>query len=229
MKIFLPFVSLVMLVAAGSGLRAQPSFAAPPPATAPVEDPAMRRDQYLARRMEALRWRASLATPGDPTKLGLAEIAAKLALREDAEACSAQIVELMKKPSADMFWMFPVTCISYLGRDQLTPAAKAAIREAWRTYYPLRGDTENHWVMYYTTMHLMAQLWPGEGEDRWFNGKTSAEITAESVRGCCTGWNSRPPSGRANTTARTTSGSIRSRCCFSRRGPRIRRCASAAG
>ena len=74
--------------------------------------------------------------------------------------------------------MFPVTCIAYLGRDQLTTEAKAAIREAWRTYYPLRGDTENHWVMYYTTMHLMAQLWPGEGEDRWFNSKTSDEITA---------------------------------------------------
>eukprot|EP01035_Chromulina_nebulosa_P064519 gene64519-88246_t len=107
-------------------------------------------------------------------------IAAKLALREDAAACSAQVIELMKKPSADMFWMFPVTCISYLGRDQLTPAAKAAIREAWRTYYPLRGDTENHWVMYYTTMHLMADLWPDEGAERWFNGKTSAEISAES-------------------------------------------------
>ena len=128
MKIFSRLVFLFALASLGFELRAQPSFTAPPPSTAPVEDPAMRRDQYLARRMETLRWRASLATPGDPTKLGLAEIAAKLALREDAEACSAQIVELMKKPAADMFWMFPVTCISYLGRDQLTPEAKAAIR-----------------------------------------------------------------------------------------------------
>jgi hypothetical protein len=76
--------------------------------------------------------------------------------------------------------MFPVTCISYLGRDQLTTEAKAAVREAWRTYFPLRGDTENHWVMYYSTMYLMAQLWPGEPGERWFNGKSSAEITAES-------------------------------------------------
>ena len=176
------FVSSCMAVAAllTAGAGAQPSFTAAPPSTSPVEDAAQRRDQYLARRMESLRWRAGLATPGDPAKLGLAEIAAKLALREDADACSARLVDLMKTPSADMFWMFPVTCISYLGRDQLTPAAKTAIREAWRTYYPLRGDTENHWVMYYTTMHLMADLWPGEGEDRWFNGKSSAEISAES-------------------------------------------------
>ena len=32
--------------------------------------------------------------------------------------------------SGDMFWMFPVTCIAYLGRDQLTAEARAAIREA---------------------------------------------------------------------------------------------------
>jgi len=180
MKILLHLTALAMGGAALVGLQAQPSFTAPPPSTAPVEDSVVRRDQYLARRLETLRWRADLATPGDPTKLGLAEIAAKLALREDAAACSERLVELMKKPSADMFWMFPVTGISYLGRDQLTWVAKAAIREAWRTYYPLRGDTENHWVMYYTSMYLMAQLWPGEGEDRWFNGKTSAEISAES-------------------------------------------------
>ena len=180
MKIYPAFSAIIVFVTAVVGLHAQPSFTAPPPSTLPVEDPAMRRDQYLARRMEALRWRAGMATPGDPTKLGLAEIAAKLALREDAAACSARLIDLMKKPSADMFWMFPVTCIAYLGRDQLTAEARAAIREAWRTYYPLRGDTENHWVMYYSTLHLMAQLWPGEGEDRWFNGKTSAEISAES-------------------------------------------------
>ena len=180
MKISISFIASLFLAAGGTGLQAQPSFTAPAPSTAPVEDAAMRRDQYLARRLEALRWRSGLATPGDPTKLGLAEIASKLALREDAAACSERLVDLMKKPSADMFWMFPVTCIAYLGRDQLTPEAKMAIREAWRTYYPLRGDTENHWVMYYTTMHLMADLWPDEGGERWFNGKTSAEISAES-------------------------------------------------
>jgi hypothetical protein len=148
MKISISFIASLFLAAGGTGLQAQPSFTAPAPSTAPVEDAAMRRDQYLARRLEALRWRSGLATPGDPTKLGLAEIASKLALREDAAACSERLVDLMKKPSADMFWMFPVTCIAYLGRDQLTPEAKMAIREAWRTYYPLRGDTENHWVMY---------------------------------------------------------------------------------
>jgi hypothetical protein len=170
-------LTLALLVAA---VPAQPSFTGPVPARTVIEDAAARRAAYLARRDEAVTWRAGLAKAEDPKTLGLAEIAAKLARREDAAACSARLIELMQAPAGDMFWMFPVTCISYLGRDQLTPEAKAAVREAWRTYFPLRGDTENHWVMYYSTLYLMAQLWPDEPGTRWFNGKSSSEITAEA-------------------------------------------------
>ena len=172
------FLGLFLLAAAAAW--AQPSFSGPAPVPAVINDPAERHAAYLARIQEVLAWRAAQAKPGDPATLGLAEIAAKLALRQDADACSARLVELMRKPSGDMFWMFPVTCISYLGRDQLTPAAKAAVREAWRTYMPLRGDTENHWAMYYTSLYLMAQLWPGESGDHWFHGKSSEEISAEA-------------------------------------------------
>jgi len=173
-------VLLAAGLAGGTFAVAQPSFTAPPPSTAPVEDPSARRTAYLARVNEALTWRAALAKPGEPATFGLAEIAVKLARREDAALCSERLIELMKKPAGDMFWMFPVTCVSYLGRDQLTPAAKAAVREAWRTYFPLRGDTENHWVMYYTSVYLMAQLWPDEPGERWFNGKSSEELSNEA-------------------------------------------------
>jgi hypothetical protein len=175
-----PLLLLCSLILVAAPLRGQPSFTAPPPAVKPVEDAAQRRAAYLARVQETVHWRAGLAKPENPAALGLAEIAAKLALHEEAEACSARLIELMKAPTGDMFWMFPVTCISYLGREQLTPTAKAAVREAWRTYYPLRGDTENHWAMYYTSLYLMAQLWPDEPGERWFNGKSSAENLAEA-------------------------------------------------
>jgi hypothetical protein len=177
MKSFLPILGSLFLAAA---LHAQPSFTAPAPMPSVIDDASLRRAAYLARVQEVLTWRAGHAKPGEPATMGLQEIAAKLALRQDAEACSARLIELMKTPAGDMFWMFPVTCISYLGRDQLTPAAKAAVREAWRTYMPLRGDTENHWVMYYSSLYLMAQLWPNEPGDRWFNGKTSEENLAEA-------------------------------------------------
>ena len=169
-----------ILALAAPALSAQPSFTGPAPVPTVIEDAGARRAAYLARRDETVRWRAGLPKPDQPTSFGLGEIAAKLALRTDAAACSSRLIELMKTPAGDMFWMFPVTCISYVGRDQLSAEAKAAVREAWRTYFPLRGDTENHWVMYYTTLYLMAQLWPDEPGERWFNGKSSAEITAES-------------------------------------------------
>ena len=163
-----------------ASLWAQPSFTGPAPVPTVINDASLRRAAYLERRDEAVNWRALLAKPGEPATVGLAEIAAKLARREDAALCSERLIELMKTPSGDMFWMFPVTSISYLGRDQLTPAAKAAVREAWRTYMPLRGDTENHWVMYYMSLYLMTQLYPDDPGESWFNGKSSAEISAES-------------------------------------------------
>lgn len=174
------FLAVVVFGALAAAASAQPAFTGPMPPRGPVADASLRRNQYLERRAEVLAWRSALAKPGEPATFGLAEAAAKLARREDAAAVSERVIELMKRPTGDMFWMFPVACISYLGRDQLTPAAKAAIREAWRTYMPLRGDTENHWVMYYTSMYLMAQLWPDEPGERWFNGKSSAEISAEA-------------------------------------------------
>lgn len=175
-RIFLwPVVAL-----SAASLWAQPSFTGPAPVPTVINDASLRRAAFLERRDEVVNWRALLAKPGEPATVGLAEIAAKLARREDAALCSERLIELMKTPSGDMFWMFPVTCISYLGRDQLTPAAKAAVREAWRTYMPLRGDTENHWVMYYMSLYLMTQLYPDDPGESWFNGKSSVEISRES-------------------------------------------------
>jgi hypothetical protein len=170
-------ILLALLTAWPGGAAAQPAHTGPMPSGRPEPEAFRRREAYLARRDEAVRWRAA-QTP--LASAGLADLAARLALRQDAAGVSARLIEVLRAPAGDMFWMFPATCIAYLGRDQLTVEAKAALREAWRTYHPLRGDTENHWVMYYTSMLLMAQLWPGEPGDRWFNGKSSDEIAAEA-------------------------------------------------
>ncbi len=62
-----------------------------------------------------------------------------------------------------MFWMFPVTAIAYLDQGQLTPNRRAqALHKAWKTYMPYRGDTENHFLLYYTCLYLMSQLWPDQ-------------------------------------------------------------------
>lgn len=102
-------------------------------------------------------------------------IAAKLYFHRDPEWCSKHLIELLRDPSGDMFWMFPVTAIAYLDRGQLSPEAREALHRSWKTYMPYRGDTENHWLLYYTTLYLMAQLYKDEPGSHWFTGKPSID------------------------------------------------------
>jgi len=116
-------------------------------------------------------------------KLHYHSIAARLWLREGVPAAERRLKQLLEgEISGDMFWMFPMTAIAYLDRGQLSEPARALIRKSWKTYYPFRGDTENHWLLYYTSMYLMAQKWPEMGGEGWFNGKSSKENMEEARR-----------------------------------------------
>lgn len=134
--------------------------------------------EYQARAREIIEHHAR---PASLETASYGTIAAKLWLKEDPVWCSRRLVEILKAgPSGDMFWMFPATAVAYTGRGQLTAEARQALRDAWRTYMPFRGDTENHWLLYYTSLYLMAQMWPEQPGEAWFNGKTSAENFRES-------------------------------------------------
>ena len=174
MKLIQLFAAMVTLTTAGTAI-AQPAYEAAPPDRSVVQDAAIREAAYLARVNEVLNWRASGATvkTDDPGNLGLAAVACKLALGEDLEDCSLSVIEVMKDPGTGPFWMFPNVCVAFLGRDHLTAEAKAAIRETWRTTRQLRGDTENHWVMYYASLLLMSELYPNEPGESWYNVLTS--------------------------------------------------------
>lgn len=70
---------------------------------------------------------------------------------------------------------------SYLRlRDQLPDSLRAKMRNSFRERTMYRGDTENHWVMYYTGLYLAAQTWPNEGRSQWYNGKSSEENFREA-------------------------------------------------
>ena len=116
-------------------------------------------------------------------KLGYGNIAARIWLRENVPAAEKRLRELLEGDiSGDMFWMFPMTAISYLDRGQLSEPTRALIQRSWKRYYPFRGDTENHWLLYYTSMYLMAQRWPELDGSAWFNGKSSKENMEEARR-----------------------------------------------
>ncbi len=120
------------------------------------------------------------AHPNSTGPLGYANIAAKLRLHEDAGLCSQRLQELLAEPTGDMFWMFPVTAIAYLDQGQLTEPARQMLRRSFKTYMPYRGDTENHWLLYYTSLYLMSQMWPDQGGEQWYTGKSSAENMREA-------------------------------------------------
>ncbi len=136
------------------------------------------RVEYLKayeRRADVIRSYYDTSTAGDYYCA-----AARYARRKDVRTADSIFAALLKHPSGDMFWMFP--CIgTYLnGKDVMSPETRAAVRNAWKTYAPYRGDTENHWAMYYSSLFLAAEQWPGLPGSEWYNGKSSDENRADA-------------------------------------------------
>lgn len=111
---------------------------------------------------------------------GYYDIMAKLARGIHMDWVEARLDSLMKDTRGDMFWMFPFIQVQYAGRHSLSDEYKQKMRDLWRTYMPYRGDTENHWAMYYSAMYLVTQMYPDEPGEMWFNGKSSKENFEEA-------------------------------------------------
>lgn len=171
-----------LLLCALAPLRAQPSFSGPMPSPRVVEDAAERRRAYLARLDEVIDWVAgdTKYRTDDPANFDIAEVVARLIRRQDVDGCSRRVIELMQQPGTGPFWMFPTVCLAYTGRDLLSAEARASIRQAWRTSRQIRGDTENHFVMYYVSLYLMNELYPDDAGDQWYTGRSSTENRAEA-------------------------------------------------
>jgi hypothetical protein len=106
--------------------------------------------------------------------------ASKYAHHVNVAQADSMVLALLQKPSGDMFWMFPVIGAYLHGKDKMSPQVKAAMRQAWKTYAPYRGDTENHWCMYYASLFLAAEQWPNLPGSEWYNGKSSDENREEA-------------------------------------------------
>jgi hypothetical protein len=106
---------------------------------------------------------------------------AKLRMGKDtARAFSILDSLTTDKAMGGMFYSYTLIGTYLHTRDVLPDSLHRKIREAYRNRTMYRGDTENHWVMYYTGLYLAAQTWPGEDGSRWFNGKSSDENFRES-------------------------------------------------
>lgn len=86
----------------------------------------------------------------------------------------------MDESIGGMFYSYSAIGTYLKFSDQLPDSLKRKIRQAFRARTMYRGDTENHWVMYYTGIYLAAQTWPNEDRSQWFNGKSSEENFREA-------------------------------------------------
>lgn len=143
-----------------------------------MRDPA--GSTFAERRDALVRYYADRQPDGGRPALGYIEMAARLHLGRPLDSILPLLDELLGDPTGDMFWMVPMAFVHHVGRDRLPGDVLARMRDLWRTYTPYRGDTENHWLKYYASLYLMAQLDPDSGPESWFNGRSARENLAES-------------------------------------------------
>lgn len=111
----------------------------------------------------------------------LIEVAARLYAIRNIDEAMDDLREILRKPRGDMFWMVPITLVAYVGRGRFPDDIEQRMTELWRDYTPYRGDTENHWAMYYCVLYLLAQLHPDKDGSFWFNGRSSDENLKEAT------------------------------------------------
>ncbi|HEY6172168.1 MAG TPA: hypothetical protein VIX80_07920 [Candidatus Kapabacteria bacterium] len=131
--------------------------------------------QSSAKRKQVLDKIAS--SQGPPY---FAVIASQLKTGTNKEVGFAKLDTLLSLEKGDMFWMYGCAGLYFSCRTELPDQYKTKIRECWKKCTPYRGDTENHFLMYYGSLYLMSQEWQGLAGSEWFTGKSSVEIHNES-------------------------------------------------
>jgi hypothetical protein len=109
-----------------------------------------------------------------------ARIAARIKTNFKTEEAYMQLDTLLLREQGDMFWMYGCAGLYYSCKNELPQEYKEKVRKAWKLCTPYRGDTDNHFLMYYSSLYLMAQEWSDLPESEWFLGKSSRQITKES-------------------------------------------------
>lgn len=136
------------------------------------------RDEYLRGFEQRARHVAAMFDTSHSADCYVA--AARYAHNAGIATADSLLTEALRAPQGDMFWMFPCMAAYLHGKEKMSPATRAVVRNAWKTYAPYRGDTENHWAMYHATLFLAAEQWPGLPGSEWFNGKSSEENLADA-------------------------------------------------
>ena len=72
-----------------------------------------------------------------------------------------------------MFWFIESIGLYLYCEDELPTDIREQLREIVVSTPIIRGDTENHWVMFYSALLLASQTFPETSPAEWFNWNTS--------------------------------------------------------
>lgn len=142
--------------------------------TRPSDKEASANTSFETKKEILLKHFADLNSPS------FAVCLAKFATESDIDNAVKIFDTLISNPSGDMFFMFQSLMTYLYAKEKMPEWLKQKYRNVWKTYTPYRGDTENHWVMYYASLYLASQEWKSQNATEWFNGKSSIENFKES-------------------------------------------------
>lgn len=115
-------------------------------------------DSFAARRARVIEHAIASIDPQDTTRGELVHVAACYHARRHVAWADARFLALAREPQrGDMFWMYPLVAAMLAGREVMSAGVRMRARELWRDYFPYRGDTENHWLLYHASLYLAAQ------------------------------------------------------------------------
>ncbi|MBT3273944.1 MAG: hypothetical protein HN368_12380 [Spirochaetales bacterium] len=98
-----------------------------------------------------------------------------------------QLRERLKSPQHSMFYSLPLMGLYLHANNRMSSSMAATMRQVMTTNPVYRGDTENHWVMYYTALLLAAQTWPETSAAEWYAGRSTQSLYDEA-REWLIGW-----------------------------------------
>jgi len=117
----------------------------------------------------------------DYSQGGYNDVAANLRIGGDMDWNIARIDSLVLNPSGDLFLAWQLALVMGEGQGKLPAASMQKLRDLWQTYHFFRGDTENHHVIYYTSLYIVSEMYIDDGPETWFNGRSARENLDDAV------------------------------------------------
>ena len=142
---------------------------------------------HSALELDSQTYAAELETRGRQLLEHVAESTASLwgaqalmALGEDTARVAGIVDTYTARPGLGVFDMLAAMFLVCRWGDALPERALAQVKEAMTGGVFHRGNTENHWLMYYTGTLLAAERWPSV--EIWWNGLSRIDARAEAMR-----------------------------------------------